>query len=102
MGLMEKLREQATTVAEKAQEAGRAGQARVSEMQSRRRADAMLRDVGVAVFRERTAGVPSSAEVERLIGELRALEAETGIDVLGGPGGPDDVDPNGEFGLNDA
>ena len=43
MGLLDKVKAQATQVAGKAQEAGRAGQAKLEEVQARRRVDTLLR-----------------------------------------------------------
>ena len=45
MGIMDKLKAQATELAEKAQAGVTQGQAKVSELQAKRRADALLRDL---------------------------------------------------------
>ena len=54
MGLMDKVKAQATQVAQKAQEQAKAGQAKLAEKQSGRRSDALLRDLGAAVYAEKT------------------------------------------------
>ena len=54
MGLMDKVKAQATQVAQKAQEGARTGQAKLADAQSKKRADALLRDLGAAVYAERS------------------------------------------------
>ena len=48
MGLLDKAKEQATKLADKAQEAGKAGQDKLKDVQAKRRADSLLRGVGAA------------------------------------------------------
>ncbi|MGH3732795.1 MAG: hypothetical protein ACRDVC_05375 [Acidimicrobiales bacterium] len=78
MALFDKVKEQASQLAQKAQEAGKAGQAKVQDAQAKRKSDAMLRDLGTAVYAQRTTGVDNGAEVDRIVGELKAFEAEQG------------------------
>ena len=80
MGLMDKVKAQAAGVAQKAQDAGRAGQAKLDHAHGKRRADALMRDLGAAVYAERTgrAGPDTAAEIDRLVGALTAHEAEYG------------------------
>jgi hypothetical protein len=80
MALFDKVKEQASQLAQKAQEAGKAGQAKIEDVQARRKADGMLRQLGAAVYAQRsgTAGADNSAEVERIVAELKAFEAENG------------------------
>ena len=89
MGLMDKVKTQATQVAQKAQEAGKAGQAKLDQVQAKRKADSLLRDLGAAVYAQRTgAGGPAAAaEVDRVFEQVRAYEAEHGS-VLDGSGQP--------------
>lgn len=79
MGLLDKVKEQAAQAAHKAQEAGKAGQAKLNEAQAKRRVDSLFRDLGAAVYAERK-GKPGTdpSVIERLIGEITALEAEHG------------------------
>lgn len=79
MGLLDKVKEQAATAAHKAQEAGRVGQAKLSEAQAKRKVDALFRDIGAAVYAEHT-GRPGAdpAVIDRLIAEVSVLEAEHG------------------------
>jgi hypothetical protein len=80
MALFDKVKEQASQLAQKAQEAGKAGQAKIEDAQARRKADAMLRALGAAVFAQRsgTAGADSGADIDKLIADLKAFEAEHG------------------------
>jgi hypothetical protein len=80
MALMDKMKAQATQLAQKAQEAGKAGQAKVEDVQAKRRADALLRELGAAVFAQRSGkgGEDRTADIDRLIGELTTLESESG------------------------
>jgi len=78
MGLMDKAKQQATKLAEKSREAGEAARQKVGEVQEKRRADSLYRDLGEVVYAERTgkASGETAAEIERLISELRQLEAD--------------------------
>lgn len=79
MGLLDKVKEQAAQAAHMAQEAGKAGQAKLNEAQAKRRVDALFRDLGAAVYAERK-GKPGAdpSVIDRLIGEIADLEAEHG------------------------
>ena len=77
MGLLDKVKAQATQVAGRAQEAGRAGQAKLEEVQAKRRIDALLRELGEAVYAEQTGGGSAgSGAVARLVDEIRAAKAD--------------------------
>lgn len=80
MALFDKVKEQATQLAQKAQEAGKAGQAKIEDAQARRKADAMLRQLGAAVYAQRsgTASADSSAEIDKLVADLKAFEVDHG------------------------
>ena len=86
MPLIDRLREQAAQLAQKTQEAAQEGRAMLDQAQARRRADAMFRDLGAAVYAERTGrGGPDGAKkIERLVKALSRQEAEQG---LGDPSG---------------
>jgi hypothetical protein len=74
MKLVEKMKAQASQAAEKAQEGLRTGQAKIEEAQTKKKADALLRDLGALAFAERTgqATEATEAEAERLVADLRA------------------------------
>ncbi len=86
MGLMDRVRVQAAQLAQLTQEAAREGREKLDQAQAKRRADAMFRDLGAALYAERTgrAGPDNNAKMERLIKALQRQEAEQG---LGGGGG---------------
>ena len=80
MALFDKVKSQAAGLAQKAQEAGKAGQAKLDEVQARRKNDANLRELGAAYFatRQGRADTDTAATIERLVGEIAAYEADGG------------------------
>ncbi|MGC2485854.1 MAG: hypothetical protein WA359_06400 [Acidimicrobiales bacterium] len=87
MALFDKVKEQASQVAKKAQEAGKAGQAKIEDAQAKRKFDGMLRDLGAAVYAEKTGEVSdNSAEIDRIVGELKAADAEREADAASAGG----------------
>jgi hypothetical protein len=107
MGLMDKVKAQATQVAHKAQEAGKEGKAKLDAAQGKKRGDALLRDLGAAFYADKTGKGTgeTSAEIERLLAELRAHESEHGaVDVAptaGAAGGAGAATEGGDFKLDD-
>jgi len=108
MALMDKMKAQAAQLAQKAQEAGKAGQSKIEEVQAKRRADGLLRQLGQAVYAQHngTATSETSAQIESLIAELGAYEAEhgaleaTSVEDEGTDGAPDgETPPDGGFKL---
>jgi hypothetical protein len=81
MGFMDKVREQSTQLAQKAQETAREGKVKLDQAQAKRRADAIFRDLGAAVYAERTgrAGVDNKEKIDRLIEALSRQEADQGL-----------------------
>jgi hypothetical protein len=112
MGLMDKVKAQATQLAQQAQETAREGRARLDQAQANKRADVLLRNLGVLVYAEQTdRGTPQSQEqITALIAEISAHEAENGISLAlqptgwpapgapGGPAGADSPPPSGPAG----
>ncbi len=92
MALMDKVKAQAAQLAQKAQEAGKAGQAKIEEVQAKRKADGVLRELGLAYFNQRTGGVNDevTSRMTTLIDELKAYEAEHG--PLAGTSDEDDTE----------
>ena len=80
MGLMDKVKSQATQLADKAQQAGQAGQAKLAEIQAKRKADAMLLELGGIVYQQKTgkAGPGADARAQELVDALAKHEAEHG------------------------
>ncbi len=83
MGLMDKVKAQATVLAQKGQETAREGKVKFDQAQAKRRADIMLRNLGAAVYAERTGrGTPDAqADIDRLVADIKAHEAEHGISL---------------------
>ena len=72
MGLLDKAKEQATKLADKAQDAGKAGQEKLKDVQAKRQADGLLRDLGASLWAGRT---DDEAKVRE---RLKAHEVEHG------------------------
>ena len=83
MGLMDKVKAQAGQLAQKTQETAREGKARLDQAQANRRADMLLRNLGALVYAERTnRGTPGTDDqINKLIGDISAHEAENGINL---------------------
>jgi hypothetical protein len=104
MGLMDKVKAQATQITQKTQDAAREGKARLDQAQANKRADALLRNLGALVYAERTnRGTPDTEEqVNKLVGDLSTHEAANGINLsphpVGAPGGgvPPQGGPGGQ------
>jgi hypothetical protein len=87
MGLMDKVKAQATQLAQKTQETARDSKAKFDQAQGKRHGDAMLRDLGALVYAERTGrGTPESQEqVDKLVADISTFEAENGINLASQP-----------------
>ena len=78
MGLMDKVKASAEVGLAKATEAGKAGQAKLDASQAKHKADGLLRELGLAAYTDHNGGTVDEAEVARLVGEIKAYEAEYG------------------------
>ena len=79
MALLDKVKHQAAQVAERAQEAGRAGAAKIGDVQAKRQFDALLRDLGAAFYAQRSGRVAdNAAEMDALCEKLAQMEQEHG------------------------
>jgi hypothetical protein len=103
MGFLDKAKAQAQQLATK-------GQEKFEQTQAKRKEVALLRDLGAAVYAQKSGkGTPETdAEIERLVGELRAHESEHGAidtkptaDTEAGGGGAGTASEGGEFNLDD-
>ena len=85
MGILDKVKEQAATASAVAKDAAQKGQAKLDDIQAKKAADGMLRDLGAAVYAQQTGrGTDrSAAEVDRLVAALRAHEDAHGPIDLG-------------------
>jgi len=101
MGFMDKVKAQATVLADKAQTGVQQGQTKIQEMQSGKQADHLLRELGAHVFlSQRGRAQPDSeAVVTGIMGQLDALEAAgTTVTITTDPPGVPDggaVPPSG-------
>ncbi len=77
MGLMDKVKAQATVLADKAQTGLQQGQTKIQEMQSSKQVDHLLRELGAYVFlSERGRSQPDGeTKVAGIMSELDALES---------------------------
>ena len=80
MGLMDKVKAQAEIGLAKANEATKAGQEKLDQATAKHRADGLLHDLGAALYAERVGrGTDqTTADVERLVGELQEYESTYG------------------------
>jgi hypothetical protein len=80
MGLMDKVKAQATVLADKAQQAGQAGQAKLAEVQGKRKGDALLLELGGITYTQHMgrADAGADARATEIIGLVQAFEAEHG------------------------
>jgi len=87
MGLMDKVKAQATQLAQKTQETARDSKAKFDQAQGKRHGDAMLRNLGALVYAERTGrGTPDTQQqVDQLVADISAYEAENGINLASQP-----------------
>ena len=87
MGLMDRVKAQATQLAQQAQEAAQEGKARIDQAQAGRRGDLMLRQLGALVFAERTGRgtADSQARIDKLISDISAHESQNGLNLADPP-----------------
>jgi hypothetical protein len=101
---MDKVRAQGSQLAQVAQDAAREGKVKLDQAQAKRRADALFRDLGAAVYAERTGrGSPDSKDrIDRLVDALSRQEADQGLGETDGKGSsgdsPSGDSPSGESG----
>jgi hypothetical protein len=80
MGLLDKVKAQATAATEMAKDAAAKGQAKLDEAQAKKAADGMLRDLGAAFYSTKTGrSTPTTeADMDRLVAALQKYESEHG------------------------
>jgi hypothetical protein len=78
MSLLNKMKESASAAADKAKEAGKAGQAKLDQAQAKKKLDGLYRDLGEAVHLEKTGQAQAEGEVDRLLAAIEAHIAENG------------------------
>jgi len=84
MGLLDKVKAQATAATEMAKDAAAKGQAKLDEAQAKKSADGMLRDLGAAFYATKTGrATPSTeADIDRLVAALQDHESKHGTMTL--------------------
>lgn len=87
MGLMDRVKAQATELAQKTQDTAKA---KLDEAQAKRRGDTLLRSLGAAVYTERTGRgtADTKAQIDKLVSEISAYESETGVNPAAPPAAP--------------
>jgi hypothetical protein len=80
MGLLDKAKEAAKTVGDKAQEGIKAGQDKIDEAKAKKKISDLKEELGGIVYQQRT-GVPAAdadAQIGRIVGEIQEAEATLG------------------------
>ncbi len=82
MGFLDKVKATTEKVAEKTQQGLQQGQQKIEDLQEKRKLDALLHDLGAAVFLDRTGrGTAAiSSDIEMLMAEIRQFE-EAGTEI---------------------
>jgi len=95
MGLMDKVKAQAQQLAQQTKEAAEQGKAKLDQAQASRRGDVLLRQLGVAVYADRTGrGTPDSqAKIDQLINDISAHERENGLNLTADPAQQSNLPP---------
>jgi hypothetical protein len=90
MGLMDRVKAQASQLAQQAMEATQEGKAKIDQAAAQRRGEAMLRQLGALVLAERTnRGTPDSqTKIDQLTNEITSYEQANGLNLTVPPSGP--------------
>ncbi|MGH3578197.1 MAG: hypothetical protein ACRDU0_11655 [Mycobacterium sp.] len=77
MGLMDKVKQQAGTLAEKTQEGAKVAQGKIDQLQEKRKIDQLLHDLGELYYAQRQgkASPEAPAQMDSLISEIAGHEA---------------------------
>jgi hypothetical protein len=80
MGFLDKVKEGAAQATAVAKDAANKGQAKLNDLQAKRAADGLLRDLGAAAYAEKTGrgAADNSAEIDRILGALEQHERDNG------------------------
>jgi hypothetical protein len=80
MGLLDKVKAQATAATEMAKDAAAKGQAKIDEAQAKKSAEGMLRDLGAAFYATKSgrATPTTDSDIESLVTALQQYESEHG------------------------
>lgn len=81
MGLLDKAKDLASKAAEETQRAAGAAKGKVDDVQARRKADDLAKQLGYLIALERTGGAAAGEEADRLVAEITAIEASLAADA---------------------
>ena len=84
MGLLDKVKEIAKEGAEVAKKGVDAAQGKVEEVQTRKKADDLAKQLGYLVVKERSEGTAAGEEADRLVAQIVELEAKLAAEAEGG------------------
>lgn len=77
MGFLDKIKQQASGLANQAQDLGKIGQDRLEDVQNKGKVNSLLKDLGAAVYAERSGNSPTaSAGMAKAMEELQKFEAQ--------------------------
>ena len=78
MGFLDKVKDTAKTVGEKAQQGVKAGQEKLEDARLRRRIGELKEELGGIVYQQRAGAAPATAEadIDRLVEAIKAAEEE--------------------------
>jgi hypothetical protein len=87
MGLMDRVKAQASQLAQQAMDATQEGKAKLDQVQAGRRGETMLRQLGALVLAERTGrGTPDTqAKIDQLVNDISAHEQSSGLNLTADP-----------------
>jgi hypothetical protein len=88
MGILDKAKDLASKAAEEAQKAAGAAKDKVDDVQARRKADDMAKQLGYLIVAERTNGTAAGEEADRLVTEINAIEASLAASAAAGTQDP--------------
>jgi hypothetical protein len=101
MGLMDKVKAQAEQAVAKGKQGMAQGQAKIEEMQAKKQADALLRDLGAAYYAQQRTGGSADA-VAAALAKVVAHEAEHGtVDTSATAPAAGGAEPGGSYSIDD-
>ncbi len=87
MGLLDKVKDIAGQGVEAAKKGVDAAQGKVEEVQTRRKADDLAKQLGYLIVKERTEGATAGEETDRMVAEIVELEKKIAADAEAAPRG---------------
>lgn len=84
MGLMDRVKQQANALAQQATQAANQSMAKLDNLPAQRRADSLLRSLGVAVLAEKTgrAAGDSEEQITRILADIAEHERQYNVDLV--------------------